>query len=376
MNQDDQETREPSAHVLRDRAGSVSWEPWGELPDGRPVTLCRLETPSGLRASITDHGGALVSLHVPDRHGNLADIVLGHERLKPYLDRRTSPYFGALIGRYGNRIAGGRFKLGDETYRLTLSEPPNTLHGGERGFDLRLWRARPFMSADGPALELSYTSPDGEEGFPGTLETSVTYTLTENALRLDYHAHSDAPTVVNPTNHSYWNLSGDATRDILDHELQVEAEHFTPVDKTLIPTGELRAVEETPFDFRTLQRVGARVDEKDAQLGFTGGYDHNFVLRRSGKRRTGLEHAASLYDPESGRELTVLTTEPGLQVYSGNFLDGSIVGKGGQRYGYRWAICLETQHFPDSPNRPDFPSTLLLPGETFTSQTVYTFSAR
>ncbi len=364
---DDQET-----HQLRDRTGSVTWEPWGELPDGRPVTLYRLETPTGLQARIKDHGGALLSLHVPDRNGNLADIVLGHDSLEPYLDRRTSPYFGALIGRYGNRIAGGQFKLGDTTYRLTLSEPPNTLHGGERGFDLRLWQARPFMSADGPSLELSYTSPDGEEGFPGTLETSVTYTLTETSLRLDYRARSDAPTVVNPTNHTYWNLSGDAQRDILNHELQVGAEHFTPVDSTLIPTGELRAVAGTPFDFRIPQRVGARVAERDAQLEFTGGYDHNFVLRE----KTGLGHVATLYDPESGRELAVLTTEPGLQVYSGNFLDGSVVGKGGQRYGYRWAMCLETQHFPDSPNRPDFPSTLLLPGETFTSRTVYAFSTR
>jgi aldose 1-epimerase len=350
----------------------ITSEPWGQMPGGHPVTRYTLRAPSGVQARIMTHGGALVSLLTPDRQGNLADIVLGHDSLEPYLSRATAPYFGALIGRYGNRIARGQFSLGGQTHSLTLSEPPNTLHGGDRGFDLRLWQARPFVSAEGPALELTYISPDGEEGFPGRLETTVTYTLTENALKLEYRATTDAATVVNPTNHTYWNLSGDAQRDILGHDLQIDAAHFTPVDETLIPTGELRPVAGTPFDFRTPHPVGERVDAVDAQLGFTGGYDHNFALHE----RTGLEPACTLYDPESGRELLVLTTEPGLQVYSGNFLDGSIVGKGAQRYGHRRAMCLETQHFPDAPNQPHFPSTVLEPGQTFTSQTIYRFGTR
>lgn len=357
---------------IQGRTGKIIWESWGALPDGRTVTRYTLTTPSGIEAQISTHGGALISLFTPDRDGVPSDIVLGHDTLEPYLRRATAPYFGALIGRYGNRIANGQFSLGGRRYSLTRNEPPNTLHGGDRGFDLRLWAGRPFVSNDGPALTLTYTSPDGEEGFPGTLETRVTYTLTEGELRLDYHARTDAATVVNPTNHTYWNLSGGGRRDVLEHELTVEAEHFTPVDKTLIPTGELRLVAGTPFDFRSARPVGERIGEEDEQLEVAGGYDHNFVLRP----REGLGNAATLYDPESGRVLTVLTTEPGLQVYSGNFLDGTITGKGGVRYEKGWAICLETQHFPDSPNQPSFPSTRLEPRETFSSRTVYTFSTR
>ena len=366
------EANNETSGELQDGTGKIVWEPWGTLPDGRAVTRYTLTTTRGVRAEISTHGGALVSLLTPDRNGVLGDIVLGHDTLEPYLSRATAPYFGALIGRYGNRIAGGQFSLGEKRYTLTRNEPPNTLHGGDRGFDLRLWAGRPFVSADGPALTLTYTSPDGEEGFPGTLETTVTYTLTDDELRLDYRARTDTATVVNPTNHTYWNLSGEAKRDILRHELTIEAEHFTPVDETLIPTGELRPVADTPFDFRSAQSVGKCIGEDDEQLELAGGYDHNFVLR-PGK---GLGNAATLYDPESGRVLTILTTEPGLQVYSGNFLDGSIVGKGAVRYGYRWAMCLETQHFPDSPNQPSFPSTWLEPGETFASRTVYRFSVR
>ncbi len=351
--------------------GRIAWKPWG-YAGGHAVTLYTLTTPGGVQAQISTHGGALVSLFTPDRHGTLGDIVLGHETLEPYLNRDTAPYFGALIGRYGNRIAGGQFSLDGHAYALTRNEPPNTLHGGAKGFDLRLWAGRPLMGQDGPALELTYTSPDGEEGFPGTLTTTVTYTLSDHELRLDYRMETDIPTVVNPTNHSYWNLSGNAQRDILEHELTVQAESFTPVGPTLIPTGELRPVAGTPFDFGSARPVGARVNDGDEQLIVAGGYDHNFVLRA----HTALDDVATLYDPESGRILSVRTTEPGLQVYSGNFLDGTIVGKGGVRYEKGWAMCLETQHFPDSPNQPTFPSTRLEPGKTFTSRTVYRFDVR
>lgn len=358
--------------TLQDQPGSITWKLWGTMPDERPVTLYTLTTPGGVQAQISTHGGALISLLTPDRNGTLGDVVLGHDHLEPYFSRDTAPYFGALIGRYGNRIAEGQFSLDGRPYTLTRNESPNTLHGGDLGFDLRPWKGQPLLNTDGPALTLTYSSPDGEEGFPGTLETTVIYTLTDHELRLEYRARTDAPTVVNPTNHSYWNLSGDAKRDILGHELTVRAEHFTPIDDTLIPTGELRPVAGTPFDFRNARPVGERVEDENDQLRVAGGYDHNFVLRPRGS----VEEAAILYDPESGRVLSVLTTEPGLQVYSGNFLDGTIVGKGGVRYEKGWAMCLETQHFPDSPNQPGFPSTRLEPGETFTSQTVYRFSTR
>ncbi|WP_216326997.1 aldose epimerase family protein [Deinococcus aestuarii] len=350
----------------------ITARPWGTAPDGRPITLYTLRNRHGLQADIMDFGGVVVRLLTPDREGRPGDIVLGHDQAGPYFDPGTSPYFGALIGRYGNRIAGGSFTLDEKTYRLARNNGPNALHGGERGFHLRLWQGRPLTAEDGPALELSYLSPDGEEGYPGTLLVRVTYTLTQgDALRIDYEATTDAPTVLNLTNHTYWNLSGDARRDILGHELTVQADHITPVDETLIPTGELLAVGGTPFDFRQGTAVGARVNQDDEQLGFAGGYDHNFVLRGG----EGLKAAATLHDPASGRRVEVFTTQPGMQVYSGNFLDGSIVGKGGRRYGHRWAVCLETQHFPDSPHWPGFPSTVLRPGERFTSRTVYAFSA-
>lgn len=350
--------------------GSVEEREWGRTPQGEAVTLYELRLPNGVEASLTDYGGVLVRLLTHDRDGNLGDIVLGYDTPEPYFDRATASFFGALIGRYGNRIAGGRFSLDGQTYRLTPNNGPNALHGGERGFDQRLWRGEASVGEDGPQVVFTRVSPDGEEGYPGTLTVRVTYTLRpEGALQIDYEATTDAPTVLNLTNHSYWNLSGDARRDILGHELTLGADHFTPVDETLIPTGERRAVAGTPFDFRTAQPIGARVDADDEGLRFAGGYDHNFVLRGDGGP------AAILHDPVSGRRLTVQTDQPGMQVYSGNFLDGSLVGKGGQTYGHRWAVCLETQHFPDSPNQPDFPSTVLRPGERFTSRTVYSFSA-
>ncbi|GMA15419.1 galactose mutarotase (plasmid) [Deinococcus metallilatus] len=369
----DGETGAQHQDISADRAGTVSERPWGETPDGRSITLYELETPGGLRAGIMTYGGVLVRLFTPDRHGLPGDIVLGHDRPEPYFDRTSSPFFGALIGRYANRIAGGRFTLQGRTYQLAQNDGPNALHGGERGFDQRLWDGHAFVGEDGPGVMLTYLSPDGEEGYPGNLAVRVTYTLTlAGALRIDYAATTDAPTPVNLTNHTYWNLTGNAGRDILGHELTVQAEAITPVDAGLIPTGELREVAGTPFDFREARRIGARVDEGDEQLRYAGGYDHNFVLRGG----AALHPAARLYDPATGRQVEVSTTEPGLQVYSGNFLDGRITGKGGQRYGHRWAVCLEAQHFPDSPNQPQFPPAVLLPGQHFSSRTVYAFSTR
>lgn len=360
----------PGAMPQPQPVGSVEERGWGRTPQGEAVTLFTLSLPNGIQASLTDHGGVLVRLLTPDRDGNLGDIVLGYGTPEPYFDRATASFFGALIGRYGNRIAGGRFTLDGQNYRLARNNGPNALHGGERGFDQRLWQGEASVGPEGPQVVFARVSPDGEEGYPGILTVRVTYTLRpEGALQIDYAATTDAPTVLNLTNHSYWNLSGDARRDILGHRLTLAADHFTPVDQTLIPTGERRAVAGTPFDFRTAQPIGARVDMGDEGLRFTGGYDHNFVLRGGGGP------AALLHDPVSGRRLTVHTDQPGMQVYSGNFLDGSLVGKGGQRYGHRWAVCLETQHFPDSPNQPDFPSTVLRPGERFMSRTVYSFSA-
>ncbi|GAA5513901.1 aldose 1-epimerase [Deinococcus carri] len=364
-------------HFQPDRAaGTVTPRSWGTTPAGEEVILYELRVPGGLEAHVMNYGGVLVRLLAPDRHGTPEDLVLGHDRAAPYFDRQTSPYFGALIGRYANRIAGGRFSLGGQTYTLARNDGPNALHGGPGGFDQRLWDSRAVMGADGPGVVLTYLSRDGEEGYPGNLTVQVTYTLLpEGALRIDYAAQTDAPTVLNLTNHTYWNLSGQARRDILDHELTVHADAITPVDATLIPTGQFLPVPGTPFDFRRPRRIGTSVDDQDPQLRAAGGYDHNFVLGDVGEGGD-LRHAATLHDPTSGRQMEVHTTQHGLQVYSGNFLDGSIVGKGGQPYGHRWAVCLETQHFPDSPHQPGFPGTVLLPAQVFRSRTIYAFSAR
>ncbi|MBI0447173.1 galactose mutarotase [Deinococcus sp. DB0503] len=365
--------REERQESAENKRGKVRERFWGETPDGRSITLYELETAGGLRAEIMTYGGVLVRLLTPDRHGIPGDIVLGHDHPEPYFNRVSSPFFGALIGRYANRIAGGRFSLNGRVYQLAQNDGPNALHGGERGFDQRLWAGRAVVGENGPSVTLTYLSPDGEEGYPGNLSVQVTYTLTpDHTLQIDSAATTDAPTILNLTQHTYWNLSGNASRDILDHELTVRAETMTPVDVTLIPTGELRPVAGTPFDFREARRLGEQIDAPDEQLRFAGGYDHNFVLDGA----PALKAAATLYDPGSGRQIEVATTEPGLQVYSGNFLDGRITGKGGQRYGYRWAVCLETQHFPDSPNQPHFPSVVLRPGERFASRTVYAFSTR
>jgi aldose 1-epimerase len=300
----------------------------------------------------------------------LGDVVLGYETLDGYL--RATPYFGAIIGRYANRIGGARFTLDGRTYRLAANNGSNHLHGGLRGFDKVVWHAEPFRSDSGLGVTLTYVSPDSEEGYPGRLEATVTYTWTDDdRLIMDYVATSDQATPVNLTQHSYFNLAAEAAGTVLDHVLQLDADAFTPVDSTLIPTGEIAPVAGTPFDFTTPSAIGARIDAGDQQIRFGRGYDHNFVLRRSGP---GLVHAARVSEPTSGRALDVWTTEPGLQFYSGNFLDGSITGKGGRIYARRSGLCLETQHYPDSPNHREFPSTILRPGEEYRSRTVFAFS--
>ena len=345
---------------------------WGKTADGQQVYLYTLSNKKGMVAEITTYGGAVVSLKVPDRKGEFADIVQGYPNLEGYVTDKG--YFGALIGRYGNRIAHGQFVLDGKTYTLFKNDGDNTLHGGQKGFNKKVWTAKDVSTAAGPALELTYLSPDGEEGFPGNLSVKVVYTLTnENELKIDYSATTDKDTVLNLTNHSYFNLSGQGSGDILGHELMLRATRYTPVDSGLIPTGELAPVKGTPFDFTKSTAIGARINDDNEQLKLAKGYDHNFVL--DGKM--GAMHlAAEVYDPKSGRVMDVTTTEPGVQFYTGNFLDGTVTGKDGKVYKHRYALCLETQHFPDSPNHPSFPTTELKPGQHYHSTTVYKFSAR
>lgn len=340
---------------------------FGTAPDGKAVELITLTNGRGMEVRVMTYGAIIVSLTVPDRNGVPGDVVLGYDSLAGYL--RSSPYFGAVVGRYGNRIAKGRFTLDGTEYRLAVNNGLNHLHGGVRGFDKVVWAAEPFQDQGGVGVRLAYTSPDGEEGYPGTLRAQVTYTLTErNELRIDYQATTDKATPVNLTQHSYFNLAGRG--DILGHLLTIKADSFTPVDSTLIPTGILAPVEKTPFDFRVPTAIGARIGAADQQLRFGGGYDHNFVLTRPD---TGMALAAVVADSASGRTLEIRTTEPGIQFYSGNFLDGSLTGKGGTVYRHRTGFCLETQHFPDSPNHPQFPSTILEPGQTYQSHTTWSF---
>ncbi|MFO7587299.1 MAG: aldose epimerase family protein [Gemmatimonadota bacterium] len=362
---------------------TVESEAWGVTPEGDSITLHTLRNANGIEVRVADWGGIVTRVLVPDREGRVADVVLGHDSLAAYV--AGTPYFGAIVGRYANRIAGARFALDGTTWELAANDGANHLHGGARGFDRRPWKA--FVVRSGPvpdgaldapgagraSLVLTRTSEDGEEGYPGRLEVEVSITLTNgNELRFDYEAATDAPTVVNLTHHGYWNLAGHDAGDILGHELEVRAGRFTPVDAGLIPTGELRSLEGTPFDFRDPTPIGLRIGADDEQLRRGGGYDHNFVLDDWTGDRT-LRLAARLRDPGSGRTMEVLTTETGIQLYSGNFLDGSDIGKGGAVYGHRSGLCLETQHFPDSPNRSAFPSTVLRPGETYRSTTVYRF---
>jgi aldose 1-epimerase len=342
--------------------------------DGKPIEVFTLTNGRGMEMQVLSYGGIITSLKVPDKNGQAADVVLGFDSPQQYLEQPPPPYFGALIGRYGNRIAKGAFTLDGHTYKLAVNNDPNHLHGGTRGFDKVMWTATPRESADGSSVVLTRTSPDGEEGYPGNLQARVTYTLTgKNELIVDYHATTDKATPVNLTQHSYFNLAGHDAGDILGHQLLINADRYTPVDATLIPTGELAPVQGTPFDFRQPTAIGARIDQDDPQLKNGKGYDHNWVLNRSG---SGLSLAARLTDPKSGRTLEIRTTEPGLQFYSGNFLDGTIKGKGGHVYAHRSGLCLETQHFPDSPNQSHFPSTILKPGQTYESKTVFAFSAK
>jgi aldose 1-epimerase len=348
----------------------IEKRPFGQAPDGAAVDLYTLTNAKGMEAAITNFGGIVVSLKVPDRKGALGDVTLGFKTLEPYFDK--SPFFGALIGRYGNRIAKGKFTLDGKTYSLPVNNGPNSLHGGLKGFHKIVWQARPLTTPDGPALELKYLAKDGEEGYPGNLSVTVTYTLSNsNELRMDYLATTDKDTVVNLTNHAYFNLDGEGAGDILGHQLVINASRFTPVDAGLIPLGELRPVAGTPFDFTKPHTIGERIGVADEQLKLGGGYDHNFVL--DGTAGT-MRVAAKAWSPKTGRLLEVLTVEPGLQFYSGNFLDGTLVGKSGAAYKFRSGFCLETQHYPDSPNQPSFPSTVLKPGQQYKTTTIYRFS--
>jgi aldose 1-epimerase len=341
--------------------------PFGTLPDGTQIELFTLTNAQGMEVRAMTYGGIIVSLRVPDRDGKLDDVVLGYEDAASYA-RNNSPYMGALIGRYGNRIAQGRFRLEGATYKLATNNGPNHLHGGLKGFDKVVWRGEPLK--DGVAF--TYTSRDGEEGYPGTLSVRVTYTLSDrNELSIAYEATTDKPTVVNLTQHTYFNLAGQGTRDILGHVLRLDANRYTPVDATLIPTGELASVEGTPLDFRQPTAIGAHIAADDPQIKNGSGFDHNFVLNRADD---GLQHAARVVEPTTGRVLDITTTEPGVQFYSGNFLDGTITGKAGRVYARRTGFCLETQHYPDSPNQASFPSTTLRPGQSYRSRTVWTFS--
>ena len=355
-------------------AASVTKTTTKAVFQGKPVEAVTLKNSHGMEVQAITYGAIITSIKVPDRAGKVADVVLGFDQPDRYWADPTPPYFGAIVGRYGNRIAKGKFALDGKTYPLATNNGVNHLHGGNKGFDKVLWTVTTKESPAGSSAIFTRTSPDGEEGYPGNLQVRVTYTLTEkNELIVDYHATTDKATPVNLTQHSYFNLAGEGSGDILGHQLTIDADRYTPVDDTLIPTGELAPVQGTPFDFRQPAAIGARIEQKNAQLTNGKGYDHNWVLNKKGE---GLQHAARLTDPKSGRTMDVATTEPGVQFYSGNFLDGTIKGKGGHVYGHRSGLCLETQHFPDSPNQPKFPSTTLQPGKPYESRTVFTFSAK
>lgn len=348
----------------------VARQSFGKTKDGKPVDLFTLKNSNGVEVKISNYGGTVISFMAPDRHGKMGDIVLGYDYLDGYLT--NSPYFGCLVGRYGNRIARGKFKLGGQEYTLATNNYPNSLHGGLKGFDKQVWGAKILASGTEPSLELHYVSKDGEEGFPGTLTVKAVYTLTDdNGLKLEYTATTDKDTVVNLTQHSYFNLAGQG--DNLGHVVMIPASKFVPVDSTLIPTGELAPVEGTPFDFRKPTAIGARINEDNEQLKFGKGYDHNWVID---KPMGELGICARVVEPRSGRVLEVLSTEPGLQFYTGNFLDGSIKGKYGHVYNFRNAFCMEPQHYPDSPNQPNFPSVVLKPGQVYKNTIIFRASVQ
>jgi aldose 1-epimerase len=347
---------------------SVSKSDFGNMPDGAKISLFTVTNSNGIEAKIITYGGIITSLKTRDKNGNLADIVLGFDELEPYL--KGTPYFGALIGRYGNRIAGGKFSIGERTYQLDTNHGPNHLHGGIVGFDKKVWSATPFTTESSAGVKLFLESEDGDQGYPGTMQVTATYTLTnDDELITDFHATTDKTTIVNLTQHSYFNLAGKGT--ILDHQLIINADHYTPVDSTLIPTGEIVPVANTPFDFRVPAAIGARINEENEQLAHGPGYDHNYVLNRNS--RSDMEFAARVVEPNSGRVLEIYTQEPGIQFYSGNLMDGTL--KSGDRvYAQRTGFCLEPQHHPDSPNQAHFPSTILEPGEEYTTRMSFKFS--
>jgi len=351
-------------------ADSITRTPFGKTKNGQAVSLYTLTNARGAQVKITNYGGIVQSIRVPDRQGRLGDVVLGFDSIPRY--EKDSPYFGALIGRYGNRIAKGRFTLDGKTHKLFVNNGPNSLHGGKVGFDKRVWKATTTKAAHGVGLALSLLSKDGDEGYPGNLDMRVVYTWTDDdALRISYTATTDEDTVLNPTNHTYFNLAGQGNGTVLDTRMMINASRYTPVDKTQIPTGALAPVAGTPFDFRRPHAIGERIGRPNPQLLIGKGYDHNFVLSGS-----GLRLSARASSPRTGRVLTEYTDQPGVQLYTGNFLDGKLKGKGGKTYATRGAFCLEAQHFPDSPNHPEFPTTELKPGETYHQTTVYQFSVR
>jgi aldose 1-epimerase len=346
---------------------------FGTTKDGQKAELYTLTNANGLVAKITNYGGTVTELWVPDREGNFGDIVLGFENLKDYEEK--SPYFGCLIGRYGNRIAKGQFIIDGKEYTLAVNDGDNHLHGGLKGFDKVVWDAEPFQVEHAVGLKLHYLSKDMEEGYPGNLDVTVNYILTnKDQLKITYEATTDKPTVCNLTNHSYFNLAGQGLGNNFDNQLMINADYFTPVDKGLIPTGELSPVEGTPMDFTQMTAIGERIDADTTQLKYGGGYDHNWVLNR--KKYKKLSLAAKAYEPKSGRMMEIYTTEPAIQFYSGNFLDGTLTGKEGKVYKHRYAYCLETQHYPDSPNQPDFPTTTLRPGQVYKTTTIHKFSVK
>ncbi len=356
---------------MKEAGFTIDKQSFGKLPDNSVSDLYTIKNPSGFTVQITNYGGIITSVIVPDREGKFADVVLGYDSIQGYLD--SSPYFGAIIGRYGNRIAKGKFSIGENKFNLVKNNMGNHLHGGLIGFDKVLWEAEEFTTDSTAGLSLNYRSDDMEEGYPGTLSVKVTYTIRgDNSIQIEYQANTDKTTVVNLTNHSYFNLSGDCSTPITNHELWLDADRFLPVDSTLIPLGDLQVVNDTPFDFTKPTEIGLRINEDDLQILRGNGYDHCWV--GNGWNDGALYHIASLSEKESGRVLDVFTTEPGIQFYTGNFLDSTIKGKGGIVYKQRCALCLETQHFPDSPNQPQFPSTILVPGQTYISETIYRFS--
>ena len=349
---------------------TVNRAPFGTTKAGKPVESFTLKNANGIELTAISYGGIITSLKTPDKAGKIADIVLGFNNMAGY--ETPPPYFGAIIGRYGNRIAKGRFTIDGKEYKLATNNGPNHLHGGNVGFDKVIWKAEPIAGRN--AIAFSYTSPDGDEGYPGALTMRVTYELTDkNELIVEYNATTTKTTPVNLTQHSYFNLAGEGNGDILGHELMLNADRYTPVSDALIPTGQLAPVQGTPFDFRKSTAIGARINNDDVQLKNGQGYDHNWVINRTGP---GLQLAARVVEPKSGRTLEVSTTEPGIQFYAGNFLDGKLTGKSGKPYPRRSGFCLETQHYPDSPNQPSFPTTLLKPGQTYSSKTVFTFGAK